>query len=190
MKKIIVLTAIAAVLVFSGAAKADMDKLIFSEFGLSYGSVIDPSYISNNSTGVFDTAVFDAKAGVEILKWADVYAAAGFNLYLERKNWQAHYTFFPLAGGIRVNIMPDWCVYPVVFGEYGVSFSNQRTIVSPLADHNVPWIAKYYNFGIGVNWKVEDMATLCLTLERPSISNIMGAEIHILKAGLAWKILY
>jgi hypothetical protein len=190
MKKIIVLTAIAAVLAFSGAARADMDKLVFTEFGVSYGNVIDPSYISNNTTGVLDTAVFDAKAGVEILKWADVYAGAGFNLYLDVKNQQQHYTFFPLCGGIRVNIMPDWCVYPSLSAEYGVAFSNRRTLLSPIADHNVPWIAKYYSYGIGVNWKVEDIATLCLTIERPSISNIAGAEIHILKAGLAWKILY
>jgi hypothetical protein len=190
MKKIIVLTAIAVVLVFSGAARADMDKLAFTEFGVSYGSVIDPSYISNNTTGVLDTAVFDAKAGVEILKWVDIYAAAAFHLYLERANWQEHYSFFPLAGGARVNIMPEWCVYPVVFGEYGVSFSNLRTLPNPVSEKNYPWIAGYYNFGIGVNWRVEDIATLCLTIERPSITNNRGAEIHILKAGLAWKILY
>lgn len=190
MKKIIVLTAMAVVLAFSGAAQADMDKLVFTEFGVSYGSVIDPSYISNNTTGVLDTAVFDAKAGVEILKWVDVYAAAGFHLYLERTNWQQHYTFFPLAGGARVNIMPDWCVYPSVFAEYGAAFSNHRITPNPIIEIDKPWIGSYYNFGIGVNWKVEDMATLCLTIERPSISNNAGAEIHILKAGLAWKILY
>jgi opacity protein-like surface antigen len=154
-----ILAFFAALFLFSGAVLAD-DKIAFTEFGISYGSVIDPSYISNNTTGVLDTAVFDAKAGVEILKWADVYAGAGFHLYLVRTNWQEHYTFFPLCGGVRVNIMPDWCVYPVVFGEYGAAFSNRRTIVSPITDHNDTWIAGYYNFGIGVNWKVEDIATL------------------------------
>jgi hypothetical protein len=186
-----ILALLAVLFLFSSVLRAD-DKIAFTEFGLSYGSVIDPSYISNNNTGVLDTAVFEAKAGVEILKWADVYAGAGFYLYLDAKNLQQHYTFFPLFGGVRVNIFPEWIIFPSISAEYGASFSNRHIITNPLigASDDRPWIARYYNLGIGVSWNITDISILSLIIERPAISGNAGGEMHIFKAGLAWKILY
>lgn len=165
------------------------NKLVFTEFGLSYGNAIDPDGISNNTDGVFDTAVFDAKAGVEILKWGNLYAGCGFHYYQNRADWQQHYTFYPLYGGVRVNIMPEWFIYPSLFAEYGVAFANHHFINAYVMDDQ-PWTASYYSFGLGIDWKVADIAVLRMTFERPSFSNNDGAEIHVFKTGLSWKILY
>jgi hypothetical protein len=116
MKKTIILFVTAAALLFSNAVMAE--KLAFTEFGLSYGGVIDPFNMSDNNSGVFDTVVFDAKAGIEIIKWVNVYAGAAFHFYMEKPEWGQHYTFFPVFGGIKINIMPEWIVSPSVLCEF------------------------------------------------------------------------
>lgn len=198
MKKTFIFIVIVAAFLFSGAvsafaeASADKsaeDKIVFTEFGLSYGSVIDPANISDNSTGALDTAVFDVKAGAQILKWGNVYAGAAFHFYMDRADWNQHYTFFPLFGGLRANIFPEWAVYPSVSAEFGIAFANHHFMNGPDMDDR-PWLASYYNFGIGANWNVTDISILSLTIERPSVSNLNGGEIHIFKTGLSWKILY
>lgn len=186
------LFSVVAIMLFSNVVFGEKpcDKIVFTEFGLSYGSVIDPDYISNSTTGVLDTAVFDAKAGVELFKWIDVYIGGAFNFYMVSSNWQSNYTFYPIFGGLRVNIMPEWCVYPSISAEYGFAFASHHLMTAPYTFDNKAWLAAYYNFSLGVNWKIEDIAVLCLSIERPAISNKYGAEIHIFKTGLAWKILY
>jgi len=187
MRKIKVLTFI-AVLAVCGRVFAG--KIAFTEAGASYCNVIDPSYISNNDTGVFDTASFDAKAGYEPIMWTDIYAGAAFHFYMDRSNWQNFYTFFPLYIGCRVNIFPELIVYPSIFAEYGLAFANHHYVTGPTTERDAAWDASYYNFGIGINWNVTDIATLCLYAERPSLSNDSGPEIHIFKSGFAWKIFY
>lgn len=187
MKKTI-LFIILAVILFSGAVFAD--KLIFTELGISYGTVVGPADLSNDSTGVFDTAVFDIKVGANILKWGDVYAGGALNFYMVRSDWNDNYVFCPVFGGLRVNIFPEWIVYPSLSAECGVAFASHHDRVSAIATIDTPWTATYYNFGIGVNWNLTDISILRLAIERPAISNENGGEIHILKAGLAWKIFY
>lgn len=181
---------IIAVLMLSTAAFAD--KLVFTEFGLSHGKVFSPARFADNTTGLFDTAVFDARAGVNILKWGDVYLGGAFNFYVDRGNNQQHYTFFPVYGGIRANIMPDWVVFPSVFFEYGKAISNHHWLFMGYKVVDNPWLADYYNFGLCVNWNVADIAILQLRVERPAITSSasLGGEFHIIKTGLAWKIYY
>jgi hypothetical protein len=162
------------------------DKLVFSEFSLSYGKITGPGSLANNTAGTYDTGIFEARTGLNILKWADVYAGASFNLFIYRQDTQQHYTFFPVYGGIRGNIMPDWAVYPDVFIEYGVSISNLHGLKG--ADR--PWNGSYYNFGAGVNWNMEDIAVLSLRIERPAVAGDGSGEFHIFKTGIAWKIFY
>lgn len=186
MKKIIF--AFLAFVILSGAAFAD--KMFFTEAGAAYGNIIDPLYISNNISGVYDTASFDAKIGFEPIKWVDVYGGTSFHYYQERQNWQNYYTFFPVYLGARVNIFPEWCVYPSLFADFGMAFANRHYVTGPTTEKNSAWPASYYNFGLGVNWNVTDIATLCIYIERPSVSNNAGSEIHIIKSGFAWKIMY
>jgi hypothetical protein len=172
------------------------DKLVFTEYGVSYASAISPKLMENNTTGTFDTAAFDLKVGVSVLeKWAEIYAGAGFQPFIFASNAQEDYSFIPLFGGIKANICPEWPVYPDIMFEYGRSISNLRsqymTLLGPMNRDN-SWLADYYSFGIGVNWKIEDMAILALKIERPSYSNLNKSygEIHIIKAGLTWQIYY
>jgi hypothetical protein len=188
MKKTILFIVIAAALLICGNVFAD--KLIFTELGISYGTVVGPAYLSNDSTGVFDTAVYDIKVGAEILKWGDVYAGGGLNYYMVRSDWQDNYTICPVFGGLRVNIFPEWIVYPSLSAEYGVAFASYHDKVSSTLTNDKPWTAAYYNFAIAANWNLTDVSILRLSIERPAISNENGGEIHILKAGLAWKIFY
>ncbi len=172
-----------ALFILSAAAFAD--KLVFSEFGLSYGKITGPGSLANNTAGTYDTGVFEARTGLNILKWADVYAGASFNLFIFRQDTQKHYTFFPIYGGIRADIMPGWVVYPDVFIEYGIALSNLHANTG-----DRPWNGSYYNFGAGVNWNLEDTAVLSLRFERPAVAGDGSGEFHIFKTGIAWKIYY
>jgi hypothetical protein len=185
------ITAVLAILLLAMSAQVFADKLVFTEFGLSYGKVFSPASFANNTTGLYDTAVIDAKVGVDICKWADLYIGGAFDYFGGRTNLQNNYTFYPIFGGVKVNIMPEWKVYPSVLLEYGCSISNNY-FVTTYATDNRPWVARYYNYGICVNWNVADIAILQLSVERPSISNLAnnGGEIHMIKTGLAWKIFY
>lgn len=187
MKKLTVLS-ILLFIAFSGVIIAD--KIVFTEVGLAYINLINPDYISNNDTGVFDSAIFDARAGIELMQWVDVYAGAGFTIFLERKNLNNHYTFFPVYAGIRVNIFPKWPIYPFIFTDYGAAISNHHISRAMGFSDDKPWTASYYNYGFGIGWNVTDISILCLYLERPSFSNPDGAEIHAIKSGFAWKIFY
>jgi hypothetical protein len=194
MKKTIISVLTAAMFVFFGAlparaGDAQDSKLIFTEIGVSYGSVIEPDYIANSSTGVFDTAVFDIKAGVNIFKWADIYAGASFNYFMKSSDWNQNYTFYPLFGGVRANIMPEWCVYPSVALEYGAVIASAHVMAGPDMTEQ-PWVGTYYNFALAANWEIADIAVLRLSIERPSVTDKNGSEIHIFKTGLAWKIFY
>jgi hypothetical protein len=187
------ITVILAIVLLAMSAQAFADKLVFTEFGVSYGKIFSPAKFADNSIGIYDTAVFDAKAGVDFCKWADLYLGGAFDYFADRSNLQQHYTFFPVFGGARVNIMPDWPVYPSLLIEYGRAISNRHLSLQSgyvIIDH--PWLADYYNYGVCVNWNVADIALLSFSVERPSISNMSGngGEIHIIKTGLAWKIFY
>jgi opacity protein-like surface antigen len=194
MKKLTI--AIAFLFVMSAAVLADVDMNIFTDYGVSYASVLTPSYIANNSTGTFDTAAFDIKVGASFLdKWAEIYAGAGFQPFIFTSNSQENYSFFPIYGGLKANICPDMTVYPDIIFEYGRAISNIRsqymTNMGP-ANRDNAWLADYYSFGIGVNWKIEDIAILGLKIERPSYSNLNKSygEIQVIKAGITWQIYY
>lgn len=197
MKKKIVLVSFLLLAVLSPLMA---DKLIFSEFGVSYASLITTRVLENNTTGSYDTAVFDLKVGVDILKWADIYVGAGFQFFAERpqypEEFSQYYTFYPVYGGIRANICPDFVVYPDIMFEYGKAFANHHTQfrMNPyqIGDSENTWMADYYSFGFGINWHVTDVSTLSLRIERPTFSNlnVSYGELQVLKAGLAWKILY
>jgi len=178
-------------LILAFAAGLYADKLVFTEAGLSYGKIFSPAKFANNSTGLYDTAIFDAKVGLDLCKWADLYIGGAFDFFADRANLQNHYSFFPVFGGVMVNIMPDWMIYPSVLFEYGCAISNHY-FVPVYTAVNTPWLAAYYNYGICLNWNVADIAVLQFSVERPAISNIKnnGGEIHIIKTGFAWKIFY
>jgi len=83
------------------------DKLVFTEVGVSFASIIMPRAFESNATGTYDTAAFDLKAGFDIFKWADIYVGGGFQFFADRPNPQGfdnYYTFYPVYGGIRANI--------------------------------------------------------------------------------------
>jgi hypothetical protein len=194
MKKTTIILMIS--LFLAAVAAADSEKLIFTEYGVSYASVLTPSIIANNSTGTFDTAAFDIKVGASFLdRWAEAYVGAGFQAFIFTSNSQENYSFFPLYGGIKANICPDWTVYPDIIFEYGRAISNIRsqymTDMGPMNRDNA-WLADYYSFGAGINWKIEDIAILGLKIERPSYSNLNKSygEIQVIKAGITWQIYY
>jgi hypothetical protein len=193
MKKKILALLLLSVVVFSAPVMAE--KLIFTEYGVSYASILTPKLMENNSTGTFDTAAFDIKVGVSACKWAEAYVGAGFQAYIFTANAQENYSYFPIYGGVRANIFPDWTVYPDLMFEYGRAISNLRyqymTTLGPMSADS-PWIADYYSFGLGINWRIEDIAILALKIERPSYSNLnkSDGEIHIIKVGVSWQIYY
>ena len=116
-----------------------------------------------------------------------------FDLFADRANLPQNYSFFPLFGGVAVNIMPDWAVYPSLLIEYGRAISSRHlSLNSGFTIIDSPWLADYYNYGVCLNWKIEDIAILTFSVERPAISNLAnnGGEIHIIKTGFAWKIFY
>jgi hypothetical protein len=194
------------------------DKLIFTEFGVSYGSIITgsmftkdmpyPVNLANNSTGTYDSALFDAKVGASFLRWGQIYIGAGFDPFILRNstearvNDQENYSFTPVFVGIRANIFPEWPVYPGFMFEYGKAAANlhsQYMVTYPttpprtaMVDVDNGWASDYYNFGFSVNWNYSDNAVLSLKVERPTFSNFVKSygEIQILKAGLAWQIYY
>jgi hypothetical protein len=189
----------------SACLLADDNRLIFTEFGISYASVIAPPVLANKTTGVYDTAAFDIKVGADILKWADIYAGGDFMYYTVRDylpslGWVKNYTFYPIYGGIRTNICPDWSFYPGLFFELGKAISSYGSvketntqsfgpIYTPL---NYAWLGTYYNFGFDLNMKVSDIGIISIKIDRPAISSggTNLGEIHIYRVGLAWKMLY
>ena len=200
-KLIIFITAILFILA-TGAAAAELPKLLYTDYSVSYASILTPSQLENNDTGLYDTAGFSAKIGVDILKWADVYAGASFELYPGRNDLSEHFSFIPLYAGARVNIFPEWCVFPGIFVEGGMAYANVHygvnvyvpppTNVTYTAYFDTPWAAGYFNFGFDINLNVADIAVLALRFERPTISNMdkSHGELHMIKTGLAWKVLY
>jgi hypothetical protein len=182
-KKIIIFL----LLLFFSISFVYADKLFFTEFGLGYASIISPGNIENNTTGTKDTMAIDAKAGINILKWVDIYAAGSFYFFMFNQDWQSHYSFYPIAGGVRINILSENLIYPDLFFEYGVAISNLHTIFT-----DSPWTAQYYNFGISVNLNITDISNISLKIERPTISgkDETQPEIHIIKTSLAWKFYY
>lgn len=193
MKKILILVLFMFLTVLSPLMA---EKIIFSEFGVSYASIITPRNLENNSTGSYDTAGFDAKLGGTIAEWVDLYAGAGFQFFVDRSNSQEYYTFYPVFAGIRINICPNLVIYPDICFEYGRAFANRHSqyeiIPGYNGDRDNTWLADYYNFGFGLNWNVNDASVLSVRIERPTYSNlnVSYGELQIIKTGIAWKILY
>ncbi len=186
-------------MIFSGALSAffDLEKMFYSEFSINYSTVLSPSFIENNTTGTLDTPALDGKIGFEIIKWLDVYAGLSFYFFVEQKNKQNHYTFIPVFAGLKVNLFPEFTFYPSLYFETGKSISNYHyTVLNILTmsvnEMNIPWTGDYYNIGLAINWKINDIFTLALDFERPWISyyNKDINEIHIFKSGFSFKILY
>ena len=181
------------------AAPAMADRLVFTEYGVSYGSIITPRNVENNTTGTYDTMLIDAKVGVSALRWVEAYIGAGFYPFIFTANPEENYTFVPLFAGIKVNAFPEWTVYPSISFEYGTAAANKHTqyavMYGPnkvMFDRDNAWWSSYYNFGLAINWKFEDIAVLSLKIERPSYTNLNKSygEIQVMKAGLAWQIYY
>jgi hypothetical protein len=175
----------------------NFDKLFFSEYSISYSSIIAPSFLENNSTGTLDTPYFSGKLGIDILKWVDIYAGISFGFFVEQANKQNHYTFVPVFGGIKLNLFPDFFIYPSFLFEMGKSISNYHgnkfdMVSKSIKEYDIPWTGDYYNFGISINLILNDIATLVLNIERPGITYYEKDtnEIHIFKSGLGFKILY
>ncbi len=195
--KVLIFTASILFVLAFGAVAAEIPKLFYTDYSVSYASLLAPSTLERNDTGAYDTADFSAKLGVDILKWADVYVGGDFIFFVDRPDMQKHYTFFPYYAGIRANLFPEWIVFPGVFAEVGGAVCNRHTnsikppSTFPTADDH-SWNGTYFNFGFDINLNVTDIAVLALRFERPTISNINTPqdELHIIKAGIAWKVLY
>lgn len=172
------------------------NEIVFMEYGVNYSSAVSPQEMENNTSGVLDTATFDVKVGGTYLRWADLYAGGSFMFFPNRADMQEHFTFFPIYMGLRANIFPEWLVYPDLFMEYGTAFCNSHTVYFDLAEmtqkeKDDSWAGSYWNFGIGANWNINDIAALSLRIERPAVKNDRtNSENHFFKAGLAWKIFY
>ncbi|MBN2753832.1 MAG: hypothetical protein JXR81_03085 [Candidatus Goldbacteria bacterium] len=188
MKKIIAVILLLTAVSFP----VNAEKWVFTEFGLSYGTITSPQSRGIGSYGVFDTPVFDAKAGVSIYKWGEIYLGGAYNVFIARQDSNSCAVFAPLYIGARANIFPLWPVFPDVFFETGMSLGSMHMLVlNPSPGYrDISWNGGYYNFGVGVNLNVADIAVLRLSLERPAFYDVDEKEIHIIKTGLAWKIFY
>jgi len=189
MKKILA----AVVLLILLSVPVSAEKWVFTEFGLSYGTIISPQSRAIGSYGVFDTPVFDAKVGASIYKWGDIYLGGAYNVFVARQDSNSCAVFAPLYIGARANIFPEWPVFPDVFFETGMTLGSMHMFAAdmpPFYYKDISWNGGYYNFGVGVNLNVADIAVLRLSLERPAVYDVDKKEIHTIKTGLAWKILY
>jgi hypothetical protein len=115
--------------------------------------------------------------------------------FVMRPDPQMNYTFFPLYGGLRVNILPDMQVYPDIFIEGGTSIASytSKSIAMGFASYSShAWWGGYFNFGFDVNYAINDISIIALKIDRPSIASIDKGqnELHIIRAGIAWKMLY
>jgi len=191
LKKIIIL--ISAAVFFFTAVFAE-EKIIFTEISVNYSSVFDPAGISDDITGVYDGPDFYANAGCDIYGWASVYAGVGFCFYIDMQDSNFNYTFTPVYIGARANIFPENSFYPDIFFEYGRAFANRHTVIyGPLLSEDpvdTPWTADYYSFGIGVNYRLTDIAVVSVKVHRPAFSGSLSGEIHTVKAGASVKIYY
>lgn len=169
----------------------NFEKIFYSEFSINYSSIISPDFLENNTTGTFDTPYFSGKAGIDILKWIDIYAGVSFAFFVEQANRQQHYSFIPVYLGLRANIFPDFFLFPSFYFETGRSFSNYHYLKF-FKEDNIPWTSDFYNLGFALNWKINDIFTLGLNIERPWLSfyEKNKNEIHIINSGLSFKILY
>lgn len=163
----------------------------YSEFSIDYGTIISPAFIENNTTGTYDTPMFSAKAGIDILKWGSIYLGTSFYFFVEQQNKQNHYSFIPIYLGIKANILPDYFIYPSLYFEMGKSISNYHYTYY-IEERDIPWTADYYNVGIALNLNINDIVSLNLNIERPWISYYEKDkyEIHIIKSGIGFKILF
>lgn len=188
MKKILA----AAVLLILLSVSVNAQKWVFTEFGLSYGTVTGPHSRAIGNYGVFDTPVFDAKVGASIYQWGDIYLGGAYNVFIARQDSNSCAVFAPLYIGARANIFPQWPVFPDVFFETGITLGSMHIFVPlPAPDYqDISWNSGYYNFGVGVNLNVADIAVLRLSLERPAFYDVDKKEMHTIKTGLAWKIFY
>ncbi len=175
----------------------NFEKVFYSEFSVAYSSIISPPFLENNTTGTLDTPYFSGKLGIDILKWVNIYTGLSFAFFVERANKQHHYSFVPLFSGIKANLFPDFVFYPSFYIEYGKSFSNYHytkfnILTMSISEENIPWTGDYYNLGLAINYKVNDIVVLILDIERPSISYYENNknEIHIFKTGISFKISY
>jgi len=169
------------------------EKWVFTEFGLNYGTVTGPQSRMLEGYGVFDTPVFDAKAGVSVFKWGEAYLGGSYNVFVARQDSNSCAVYAPLYAGIRGNIFPEWPVFPDLFFETGITLGSMHmydAAMPPLYYKDISWTGGYYNFGIGVNLNVADIAVLRLSLERPAVYDVDKKEIHTVKTGAAWKIYY
>ncbi|HMB00224.1 MAG TPA: hypothetical protein VKS21_04490, partial [Spirochaetota bacterium] len=76
--------------------------LFFAEYNIGYAAAAGPKELSDNDTGVYDTPRFGAGAGLSIFM-VDLYASASFLFFADRQDTSQHYTFIPLAAGVRIN---------------------------------------------------------------------------------------
>lgn len=167
----------------------------FTSFEGGGAFVANPHNLNDDNTGLYDTARGSAAAGWSFYDWADIYAGAGFAVFFDRADKESHYSFVPLFAGLRANIMPQWIVFPSLFGEAGVSLANRHEKVFDMmsmsyVDTDRPYEAFYYNFGLSVNYRINDKALLGLRVSRLSFGLPERGELHAVCAGLEVKVMY
>lgn len=190
MKKKIIVFLLAAVPALCGASGG-----FFTSFEGGAAFTVNPHNLSDNNTGVYDTARGGASAGWSFYDWADVYGGAGFAVFFDRIDKESHYSFVPLFAGLRVNIMPGWIVFPSLSAEAGAAFANRHAKVFDMmsmsyVDTDSPYEAFYYNLGLSINYRLNDKALLGLKISRLSFSLPERGELHAACAGLEVKVLY
>ncbi len=197
MRRFFILSIFAGTILINTYAFVNSEKIFYSEFSINYSSIISPDFIENNTTGTLDAPYFSGKLGINILKWIDIYAGISFAFFVEQINKQQHYSFLPLYLGAKINMLPDFFICPSLYFETGRAFSNYHflkydIINMTLKEDNIPWTADYYNTGIAFNLKLNEIFTLILNIERPWLSFYEKDknELHIINAGLSFKILY
>ena len=167
----------------------------FTSFEGGGAFVAAPHALADNNSGLYDTARGSAYAGWSFYEWADLYAGAGFSVFFDRADRESHYSFVPVFAGLRINIMPEWIVFPSIFTQAGVSYANRHEKIFDMMsmsyiDTDRPYEAFYYDFGCAVNYRLNKMAVLGLRFSRASFSLPESGELHAACAGLEVKVMY
>ncbi len=165
-------------------------RLMYSDYSVAYSTILSPSSLENNTTGTTDSPAFSAALGFNLYEWVNIYAGASFMFFPYFSNMQKHYSFIPVFGGIKLNLFPEFGLYPSVFAELGKAISNYHNVIM-MTDVDKPWTADYLNWGFDLNYRLNDIAILVLRIDMPQITGTDGIEkTSLFRGGLGWKVNY
>lgn len=160
----------------------------FTSFSGNAALVVSPWQLTEENTGIYDTAWWSGSAGWSFYGIADVYGGAGFTVFFDRADKESHYSHIPLFAGLRMNIMPEWPVFPSFYSEAGFSFANRHekffnTLTMSYDAKDNPYNAFYYSFGVAVSLRIFEGFSAGLRIGRLSFALPERGELHAAEAG-------